>query len=87
MMSEAPRRRKGFIKTLDRGRTGTRVRLVLPQDIPGLMPVSQPEAKLTLEQMDFFAVVENRRLILEREGQRCFYCLASLTSTNRMPRR
>ena len=32
--------------------------------------------------MDFFSVPENRKLILEREGQRCFYTLAQLEDAN-----
>lgn len=73
---------KGVIKRLGSERIGTRVRLIPLQDIPGLIPAIQPETKLTLEQMDFFSVPENRQLVLEREGRRCFYCLAGLTSNN-----
>ena len=32
--------------------------------------------------MDFFAVPENRELILEREGHACFYCLRRLNADN-----
>lgn len=73
---------KGCIKVLSSERTGTRLRLILPHEIPGVIPVAAPEAALTLDQMDFFAVAENRTLILEREGRRCFYCLAGLDAEN-----
>lgn len=73
---------KGCIKVLSSERTGTRVRFFAPQEIPGVIAVAAPDAGLTLEQMDFFAVAANRKLILEREGQRCFYCLADLNSEN-----
>ena len=73
---------KGCIKVLSSERTGTHLRFIPPQEIPGLIPVFAPEAELTLEQIDFFTVPENRKLILEREGQRCFYCLAKLNSEN-----
>ncbi len=73
---------KGCIKILSSERTGTRVRLMPPHEIPDVIPVAAPDAALTLEQMDFFTVAENRKLILEREGQRCFYCLADLNSEN-----
>jgi Zn-finger protein len=73
---------KGCIKVLSSERTGTRVRFFLPHEIPGVIPVAAPETTLDLEQMDFFTVAENRKLILEREGQQCFYCLASLNSEN-----
>lgn len=73
---------KGCIKVLSSERTGTRVRLFAPHEIPGVIPVVTPTAAVTLEQMDFFAVAENRKLILEREAHKCFYCLASLNSQN-----
>jgi len=73
---------KGCIKILSSERTGTRVRLFPPHEIPGVIPDTSPETSLTLEQMDFFTVAENRKLILEREGRQCFYCLASLNSEN-----
>ncbi len=73
---------KGYIKILSSERTGTRLRLIPPQDIPGVIPVAALEPTLFLEQMDFFTVAENRKLILEREGQKCFYCFAELNSEN-----
>jgi len=73
---------KGCIKVLSSERTGTRLRLIPPHEIPGVIPVAVPEVALTLDQMDFFAVLENRKLILEREGWRYFYCLAGLDAEN-----
>lgn len=73
---------KGCIKVLGSERTGTRVRLIVPHEIPGIIPAAAPEVALTLEQLDCFTVAENRKLILERESHRCFYCLASLNSEN-----
>ncbi len=73
---------KGCITILSSERAGTRVRLITPDHNPGIIPVVGLESKQTLEQMDFFAVAENRKLILEREGRRCFYCLAVLNGEN-----
>ena len=73
---------KGCIKVLSSERTGTRLRLIPPNEIPGVIPVAVPEVALSLDKMDFFAVAENRKLILEREGRRCFYCLAGLDAEN-----
>lgn len=73
---------KGCIKVLSSERTGTRLRLIPLHEIPGVIPVAVPDAALTLDEMDFFAVAENRTLILEREGRRCFYCLAALDAEN-----
>jgi hypothetical protein len=73
---------KGCIKLLSSERTGTRVRLIPPEDVPGVVTVAAPEPAVSLEQMDFFTIPENRTRILEREGRRCFYCLAQLNAEN-----
>lgn len=71
---------KGCIEIVSSERTGRRIRLKLPSEIPGVIP--QPAAEpspLTLEEMDFFEIPDNRALKLEREGNCCFYCLRALT--------
>jgi hypothetical protein len=74
---------KGFLKVLSSERTGTRVRLIPPHEIPGVIPtVIAQNPTLTLEDIDFFTTAENRELILEREGRKCFYCLTSLNDQN-----
>lgn len=73
---------KGCIKVLSSERTGTRVRVIPLEGIPGLIAVPAAEPALTLEQIDFFSTPENRKLILEREGHKCFYCLAGLNGEN-----
>lgn len=73
---------KGCVKILSSERSGTRVRLFAPHEILGVILAAESKAPPTLEQMDFFTVAENRRLILEREGHRCFYCLADLNKEN-----
>lgn len=74
---------KGCIRILDSERAGRRIRLHLPNEIPGVIPQAPAEPiALSLEEMDFFASPENRVLILEREQNRCFYCFHTLTSEN-----
>lgn len=73
---------KGCLKILSSERTGTRLRLFAPHEIPGVIPAAVANSEPSLEQMDFFTVAENRNLILEREGNRCFYCLAGLNTEN-----
>jgi hypothetical protein len=73
---------KGCIKVLSSERSGTRVQIVLPAEIPGLIQVASAAAPIPLEEIDFFTVPENRKLILEREGWQCFYCLAKLDENN-----
>lgn len=73
---------KGCIRVLSSERTGTRLRIILPEEISGLLPVATSATPVALDELDFFAVPENRTLILEREGRRCFYCLAKLDENN-----
>jgi hypothetical protein len=73
---------KGYISLLGTERRGTKVRLNLPSEIPGLVPAEQVAAALSLEEMDFFSVPANRLLILQREGSQCFYCLRLLDQSN-----
>lgn len=73
---------KGCVVVLDSNRQGRRIRLNLPSEIPGVVVLPTVEPQPDLETMDFFTVPENRMLILEREGHRCFYCLRHLTLDN-----
>jgi len=74
---------KGCIEIVSTENTGRRFRLMLPHEIPGVIP--PPELQLPpldIEEMDFFEMPENRALILEREQHHCFYCLRALTAEN-----
>lgn len=73
---------KGCLKLLSSERSGTRVRILVPAEIPGLLPIASPAKHVPIEELDFFSVPENRKLIVEREGWRCFYCLAKLDQNN-----
>ena len=58
---------KGCVKLVASERYGTRIRLNLPSEIPGLVTTAAECAPLSIEEMDFFNVPENRVLILERD--------------------
>ena len=73
---------KGCIEIVGTELTGTRVRLRIPSEIPGLVPQPGTVAPRDIEQVDFFAEVEARRAILDREGSRCFYCRRKLDDQN-----
>ena len=73
---------KGCIVVLDSTREGRKIRLLLPSEIPGVVAPEQPPAARDLESEDFFADDGNRRRIVAREGNRCFYCLRTLTQEN-----
>ena len=70
---------KGCIKIVASEHAGRRIRVKLPKDIPGIIPEATTETPVSLDAMDFFDVPENRQFILQREENRCFYCLRSLT--------
>ena len=75
---------KGVIRIVRIEHGGTRVSVVPLGDIPGLTLNRDPSSELieSLEEMDFFNVPENRRLIFERESGRCFYTLEKLDESN-----
>lgn len=73
---------KGCLRVLGTEREGTKVQLYLPSEINGLIPSGEVVAALTLEEMDFFNIAENRLLILNRESKKCFYCLCALDTSN-----
>ena len=73
---------KGCLKILSTERAGTRVRLLLPDEVPGVIPTHAPPAATDPDTLDFFSIPQNRLLLLEREGHRCFYCLRELNGDN-----
>jgi 5-methylcytosine-specific restriction endonuclease McrA len=73
---------KGCLKIVDTERMGTRFRLFLPNEIPGIIAEAEVQSIISLEEMDFFNINENRLRIVERECHKCFYCLRTLNSDN-----
>lgn len=72
---------KGCVKLVASEQYGTRIRLNLPSDIPGLVEAAVECPPISIEEMDFFSVPENRVLILERDRHRCFYCLRAINKS------
>ena len=73
---------KGCLKILGTNHTGSKLRLFLPTEIPGIIPSEKEEEKQDIETMDFYNVAENRLLLLKRENYRCFYTLQKLHKEN-----
>lgn len=73
---------KGCIVIRGSERTGTRVNLLLPTEIPNIIPTPFITTSLDLEDMNFFDEPNNRKLILSRENHKCFYCLCVISSEN-----
>lgn len=69
---------RGCIKIEEKSRNGHLVRVFLPEEIAGVLPMKTSVAEINIEALDFFA---NRKFIsalLAREDRRCFYCLKSI---------
>jgi len=73
---------KGCVDILRTTHSGRELKLHLPSEIAGLIPPASIAAAPDLEGMDFFNVPENRLLLLQREGFRCFYTLQKLDEKN-----
>ena len=73
---------KGCVALLGSERFGTRIEVRLPSEIPGVIQLRVAAAPFDVEAEDFFSIPANRNLILQREGWKCFYCLAKLDENN-----
>ncbi|HTU93104.1 MAG TPA: HNH endonuclease signature motif containing protein [Gemmataceae bacterium] len=77
-----PLQYKGCLEIVSVERMGSRIRLRLPNEIPGIIVEPPEEVIVSLEDMDFFTDEANRKLILAREEHKCFYCLRRLKKEN-----
>lgn len=73
---------KGCIDLVDSTRDGTRLRVHLPAEIPGIVLAPEPMSAPDLDELDFFEDATHREAILRREQGRCFYCLRTLDASN-----
>jgi len=71
---------KGCIRIEDRSRKGHLVRVLLPEEIEGVIPTAAPAPAVDLERLDFFTGRRFVGVLLDREGHRCFYCLNSISA-------
>lgn len=69
---------KGCIRIEDRSRQGHFVEVLLPENIPGVIPEAETVPTLNLEELDFFSGRRYMQALLHREGNRCFYCLKNV---------
>ncbi len=73
---------KGCIKLVEEREDVPGVQVLVPSEMPGLIGRGGRPIPPDLEEMDFFNVPQNRRLILEREDGRCFYCLKKINDSS-----
>ncbi|MCE5182043.1 MAG: HNH endonuclease [Betaproteobacteria bacterium] len=69
---------RGCIKIEDKSRNGHLVRVFLPEEIAGVLPLETSVAEIDIETLDFFANRKFVSALLAREDHRCFYCLKSI---------
>lgn len=74
--------KKGFVKVLGTERSGTKLRVVLPDEIEGLITKQNPQQVTDIEELDFFNNEQLRKTILQRDNHQCFYCLRAVDSKN-----
>jgi hypothetical protein len=55
---------------------------LLLSEINGVIPVLATAAPMALNEMDFCGLPDRRFAIRSREGNRCFYCLRTLDTSN-----
>lgn len=69
----------GCIRIEDRSRRGHVIRVLLPEEIEGMVPEAEASPEVDIESIDFFTERRLVRQLLEREAGRCFYCLKTVT--------
>ncbi len=70
--------KRGCIKIENRSRKGHLVRVLLPEEIEGVISAAVPEAEINLETLDFYTGRRFVNALLAREQDKCFYCFKSI---------
>lgn len=73
---------KGCLQVVASEQNGTRLRLRLPSEIDGLVVAMIDDVAVGIEELDFFSIPEYRLAILQREANRCAYCLRAIDVSN-----
>jgi HNH endonuclease len=73
---------RGCIRIEEKSRNGHLIRVLLPLEIPGVVPEIQPTAAVDIDAIDFFSGRLYLTALLARENQACFYCLRHVLPDN-----
>lgn len=74
---------KNCIKLLERTKSGLKYKVYLPEEIPGvIIDVGDISEVKDIENIDFYKIRENKKYLLERENQKCFYCDKKISVDN-----
>jgi len=71
---------RGCISIEERSQEGHLVRVLLPSEVNGGLPMQEVAVPVDVESLDFFTGRRFVRAILEREGGSCFYCLRDVNA-------
>ena len=69
---------RGCVRIEKRSRSGHLIRVLLPEEIPGVVPMADAAQQIELTDLDFFAGRRFLAALIARENSRCFYCLRSV---------
>lgn len=69
---------KGCLRIEERSKNGHLVKLLLPDEIPGLIPAAADSAPIDVGTVDFFTGRKHVAVLVAREDGRCFYCLRAI---------
>jgi 5-methylcytosine-specific restriction endonuclease McrA len=72
---------KGCIK-IDRTRQGHFIRVLLPDEIEGVLPTETAQEEVDIESLDFFQERRYVNQLIARENGACFYCLRKIRPDN-----
>jgi hypothetical protein len=73
---------RGCIRIEERSRTGHVIRVLLPEEIDGVIPKRGPAEIVDIETVDFFTARLHLTPLLARENWACFYCLRQVRPDN-----
>jgi len=75
--------KKGCIKIVEVRRDGLKIKIFLPSEISGCV-VDKKEnlVVINIENINFYNDSKYRKTILQRENEKCFYCLKKITNEN-----
>jgi HNH endonuclease len=73
---------RGCIRIEERSRAGHLIRVLLPEEIDGVIPKHKPDEIVDIETIDFFTDRVYLAVLLARENGACFYCLRQVRPDN-----
>lgn len=72
--------KKGCVRLVERGRTGTTIEVLLPEEIAGLVRPEPRQEFRDIEGIDYFNDAMGRTAIISRDGLSCGYCMRTVAT-------